>query len=164
METPGPIIASLVVTDANGGRSVPGHGVSLEAYSDPTLSTLLVSPASVGVNGTVTFNATLSGGSGSDTFNWTGLPTGCTSEGSAAVCHPGQTGVFHVTLSATDGNGYSVTSSVATLAVGAGSGPLGGPGGAILGVSAPLFYVLAGAAALLLAGVAALALLRRKRT
>ena len=49
MASAGPIIASVIVTDANGGRSAPAPGVSLEAYSDPALSTLLASPSSVSV-------------------------------------------------------------------------------------------------------------------
>ena len=163
LRSAGPVTASVVATDANGGRSGAGPTVNLEVYPDPVLTALSVSPSSVDVGGEVTFASALSGGSGNFGYNWTGLPTGCTTAGTAATCRPGQTGTYEVTLTATDGNGYSVTSSTAVLTVKVPAATIGLPAPSAFGLPPPLFYAIVGGVAILLAVAAAVVLIRLRR-
>jgi YVTN family beta-propeller protein len=118
VESPGAWEASVVATDANGGRSTRGPSAALDGYSDPTVSTPVPSSTSTSVGQVVMINATASGGWGTYTYNWMGVPQGCTEAAGLATCRPATTGVFEISVRVTDGDGYSVTSSVSTLTVG----------------------------------------------
>jgi hypothetical protein len=60
------------------------------------------------VNETVSFSATLTGGSGGYSYLWNGLPAGCVSLNSASLsCTPTISGSFSVNVTATDSLGHA---------------------------------------------------------
>ncbi len=104
---------TVTVTDSNG---VTVTSSALTVVVSPALGTpvLSVSPGGVDVGQTVTFSATASGGDGSYTYGWSGLPTGCAGGNSATVvCVPTASGPFTVTLSVTDGNAATAGTTAA---------------------------------------------------
>jgi hypothetical protein len=103
---------TVTVTDENG--ATVSSSVSFQVFADPSLSGVSVSRASADQGQSVTFSAVgLTGGSGSYSYRWTGLPSGCQSTNtSSLVCVPSAPGGATVTLAATDSNGISVESSV----------------------------------------------------
>ena len=100
---------SVTVTDSNGGS---GHSpvLNITTYVDPTVGTPTANRSSVDVGQSVTFTASSTAGSGGLSYAWWGLPTGCQSTGSSAVCQPTGAGTFHVGLNLTDTNGWVATS------------------------------------------------------
>jgi YVTN family beta-propeller protein len=116
----GPFSITVKVTDSN-SYAVTSGAVSFTVYSDvavvgaPTTST-----TSVDVGQSVIFTSpTPSGGSGGNTYSWTGLPTGCSSSGAAtATCIPTASGTFTtVKVAVTDSNGFQATSSALSFTV-----------------------------------------------
>jgi YVTN family beta-propeller protein len=158
VQTPGIITASVVITDANNGSSGPGPSARTTVSSDPAVSPLDLSSSSVRVGQRVFVNSTVTGGAGNDTYNWSGLPTGCTAVGALATCEPEQAGVYRITLAVTDGAGYSVTSLPSNLTVSA--PPSGGSPSPFAGLPPAAAY---GAVGAVLVVVAVALLLTRKR-
>ncbi len=101
---------SVSITDSNGGSGT--GSLSFTVYADPTV-TLSASPSSVLLGQGLTITATVQGGSGNPTYEWSGLPTGCTAGSSSpnVTCVPTATGGFDVKLTVTDGNGVSAAST-----------------------------------------------------
>jgi YVTN family beta-propeller protein len=107
----------FVAVDANGGASAPSGWTSFTVYSDPTVSAPSLSDATVPLGALLTGSVRITGGYGNDRVYWRGLPEGCSAAGSELGCRPNQTGVFHVSVAVTDGNGVEVVSSVMALTV-----------------------------------------------
>ena len=64
------------------------------------------------------WSTTASGGTGSYTYSWISLPTGCTDSGASSdSCTPGTAGSYSVLAQATDGNANTVTSASVALTV-----------------------------------------------
>src|SRR5271157_1185258 len=100
---------SLNVTDSN-GLSVEG-GATFTVYAAPTVGVPTSTPGSVHVGQSVTFSVSTSGGSGGDTYAWSGLPPGCASVDAPTVtCQPSGQGTFQVTVNVTDSIGVRVQS------------------------------------------------------
>ncbi len=113
----GTFSVTVKVTDSN-SYSITSAALSFTVYVDPTVTTPTASPPSVDVGQPTTFLATASGGSGGNTFFWSGLPTGCTSTGTASLaCSPTAAGGFSVTVQVTDSNGFSVKSAALPFTV-----------------------------------------------
>jgi hypothetical protein len=109
-------ISVIVVDSLNYARR--GSALSFIVWVDPTITLPSASPSSVDVGQTVTFAAALTGGYGGDSYTWSGLPTGCTSSNAAALsCIPTGSGIFQVSVTATDSNGYSVINGTVTVVV-----------------------------------------------
>jgi hypothetical protein len=161
VQTSGSIGAGVVVTDANGGQSGPEATAWIASYSELAVWGVALSSPAVHVGQKVLVNATATGGFGTYWYNWSGLPKGCTVEGSLATCYPEDGGTYRISLTVTDGNGYTVTTAVSALTVTATGPSTWGPTWTLLGLSPPVFYGLIGAA-VVIAGVAAL-LVARKR-
>jgi len=105
---------AVTVTDAN-GISATSASIPFAVDSSPAV-TLTVSPSSILKGGSVTFDATASQGSGGFTYNWTGLPAGCSGTGSVITCSPTVSGTFTVNVKVTDSN-LGVASANTTLTV-----------------------------------------------
>lgn len=107
--------AKLTVTDSDGGTGT--YIVTLLVYIDPSVTTPNQN-RSIDANQAVTFSTTASGGSGGDSFSWSGLPTGCSSANSATLsCTPTVSGSFSVKVSVTDSNTWTTTSSALALSI-----------------------------------------------
>ncbi len=107
----------VTVTDSNlasGTSAVTSVAVS----SDPSVSALNATLNDLDVGMTLTLSGTVSPGSGSPVFRWTGLPPGCTSSSALSiVCAPSTPGTYSVVLTIQDSNGFSASSSPLVLTV-----------------------------------------------
>ncbi len=113
---------TLKVADANGATAT-SSALSLTVYALPTLSAPTASPNPVNVGATLTLSTTLTGGAPTDTYSWTGLPTGCSSTNAATLtCTPSTAGTFSTKVSVTDGNGGTGTSVSTSVTVSSASG------------------------------------------
>lgn len=129
---PGPANVSVVVTDTNGGEGTSG-ALAYVTDSDPVVIVSSLT-RSVDVGQTVVFSAIASGGSGGYEFNWSGLPTGCVSSGSASdSCTPSSSGNFSISVMVTDTNGWNATSEALAYRV-YGSPVLAPPTGSVASV------------------------------
>lgn len=91
----------------------------LGVTTPPTITTFTVSPGTVDVGVLATFTLGLTGGSPPVTYVYSGLPPGCASTSvSRLPCTPSATGTYPVSVTATDGQGFS-TSASTTLTVNA---------------------------------------------
>ena len=117
---------TVTLHDSNGAIFTETYSGTIVVSPDPTASDLAITNATshptsaADLGQTVTFTLTSTAGSGGDTIEWTGLPTGCSPTGSAATsvsCTPTATGGFSVTARVTDSNGISATSPAAALLV-----------------------------------------------
>jgi PKD repeat protein len=147
---------SVQVIDSLGESS----SLSEQIRIAPTLTvSVSASSASIGMGARLYVNASVSGGTGSDSFNWTGLPTGCAvSNVSRWSCVPTAAGNFTVHLTVTDQASVNASGSVTIdVQTPQPSHPTGSAGG--LG---PIDW-LAIAAAVLVIALLAVLLWRRRR-
>jgi YVTN family beta-propeller protein len=116
----GTFSVAVQVTDAN-SYVVSSGIVTFTVYTDPSVSgSVFASPLAVDVGQTVTFaTAAPSGGSGSYSYMWAGLPTGCSPSGAASdTCIPTGSGTFSsVMLTVIDSNGRSGSSLAGSIIV-----------------------------------------------
>ncbi|MGP8075840.1 MAG: thermopsin family protease [Thermoplasmata archaeon] len=96
-------MVSVTVTDANDYRSVSG-GLSYTVRAGPYPSVPASSPSGgVDVGELVNFSTIVTSGSGTYSYRWHGLPTGCVSADQSGVsCRPSQSGRFNVSVTVTD--------------------------------------------------------------
>jgi large repetitive protein len=100
---------TVTATDAN-GVSVTSAVLRLQVSPGLAPLTVTASRSAMDVGQTVDLSAWASGGSGSYSFGWTGLPTGCSGAGSATLlCAPTAPGTFNVGGWVNDSNGASVS-------------------------------------------------------
>jgi hypothetical protein len=108
---------TLNVTDSN-NMSVMSGVLYYIVSTDPTVSIPTASPASVDVGQLATFSVTTSGGSGGNSYFWSGLPSGCTSSDAATLsCAISAVGTYRINVTVTDSNGFVVQSPVLTFVV-----------------------------------------------
>ncbi|MDE1882271.1 MAG: PKD domain-containing protein, partial [Euryarchaeota archaeon] len=113
---------TLKVTDANSGTAT-SSALAFTVYALPTLSAPVASPNPVNVGATLSLSTTLTGGAPSDTYAWSGLPTGCTGANAATfTCTPSTAGTYSTKVAVTDGNGGTGTSSATSITVSSGGG------------------------------------------
>jgi YVTN family beta-propeller protein len=117
LSTPGPVGVWLSVTDSNGGVSGPSGVLTVTVLPHPVLGTPTVTPSSIAPGASVTIGVSVSGGSGGNRFNWSGLPAGCASATATVSCAPSGLGSYVIYVSVTDSNGYTTTSMSATLTI-----------------------------------------------
>lgn len=102
-----------------------GGTTSLTVSPDPGLSAPTASPAGLDVGQSTTISVTVaSDGSGSDSYSWAGLPSGCSSANAPSVsCSPTSAGVYSVYLTTQDSNGATASSPTVALVVAPALGP-----------------------------------------
>lgn len=123
----GTFTTSVTVTDSNGCSSgtpggcapVPSTSPPLLVYSDPTVGPPTVSPGAVDVGQWVNLTSSAPvGGLPPYNYTWNGLPSNCVSSGkSKDTCVPQSGGIYNVSVTVTDSNGYSVSSPHVKLVV-----------------------------------------------
>jgi hypothetical protein len=110
------------LTDSSGRISPNVTSAIFTVYADPAVSGPTASVRSADVGQNVTFNATLRvEGSGSDSYRWNELPSGCVSSNSLVIgpCMVTAAGRSNVSITVNDSNGVNVTSaSLSFLAYG----------------------------------------------
>ncbi|HEV2519298.1 MAG TPA: PKD domain-containing protein [Thermoplasmata archaeon] len=108
----------VTATDSN-GVSVSSPTLPYTVYTDPGAATPTASVASADVGQVVTFGENPSGGSGGDTFSWSGLPAGCPGSalGGGFSCTVSTAAVYSVTVTVTDSNRASATSAALSFTV-----------------------------------------------
>jgi len=111
--TAGGYTISVHVTDAD-QYSVYSPTIDYVVATGPAVTTPAAAPAaSADLGQSVNFSATATGGSGTYTYHWQGLPDGCTpTNRSVIACRPNATGTDQVSVYVTDtggGNGTSGT-------------------------------------------------------
>jgi YVTN family beta-propeller protein len=154
--SPGTWIIWPVVLDGDGGIAVSSATVSVLVNPAPTVAAPTVSARSIGLGAQVTFSADPVGGTGGYTFNWTGLPPGCSGAGREVRCTPSDTGSFEVSVEIKDGAGLTAHSASTSLTVRSASFlPMWLP------LSAFVTVVVVAAVAVVIAG--ALVIRRRRR-
>ena len=108
---------NVTVTDSDGRSSTSGTEL-FTVSSDPTVSTPSPSSTKVETGASVTFSVTASGGATPYSYAWNDLPSPCSGTDTASpVCTPATAGVYSISVTLTDANGYSVTSSVLSFPV-----------------------------------------------
>ena len=108
--------AKLTVTDSDGGTGT--YIVTLLVSTDPSVTKPSASPGSLDANQATTLSTTASGGSGGDSFSWSGLPTGCSTSNAASIsCTPSAAGNYSITVSVTDSNGWTAPSQSLSLTI-----------------------------------------------
>ena len=102
---PGPLIVGVTVSDS-AGASVPAGTV---VTVNPALTVAVPGPRILAdVGGAFSTRVVVAGGTGPYTYNWTGLPTGCTATGPVANCTVPGAQTYHVQAQVRDAAGESV--------------------------------------------------------
>jgi len=103
---------SVAATDSS-GLLVYSAPLTFVPAPDPVLVGFTASPSIFDISGRVTFDVSGAGGSGRLSFAYSGLPPGCQTANSTTItCTPTLTGMYTVTVSVTDSNGFTVSSSL----------------------------------------------------
>jgi len=106
--TPANYTVALTVTDANAKTATASHGVSIKPTS--LVADFTLTPASPNIGQSVSFNATVSGGTTPYSFRWD-FGDGGSASGSPVSHVYSTSGSFKVTLIANDSGGQTVTLS-----------------------------------------------------
>jgi hypothetical protein len=114
----GTSLVQATVQDSSGGTGI--GNLSFTIYPDPTIAPPHLSPSRVNVGAEVALTVQANGGLGPFSYNWSGLPVGCTGSGNNTTCVPSAAGTYEINVTATDQNGFAVTSGSTTLMVLAG--------------------------------------------
>jgi hypothetical protein len=105
---------TATVKDSN-GFSVPSAPLAFHVYPDPSVGPPTASASAADIGQTPTFSATVLGGApGTVDYRWSGLPSACAGTGASVPCGPLTSAeTYHVTVSVTDSNGATASSSSA---------------------------------------------------
>ena len=101
---------TLEVTDALGDTATQSFTVVISPSVSAGTASATPNPIDQGQSTTISTTGA-SGGSGSYTYAWTGLPTGCSSTSATFSCAPTVSGSFSVTLTVTDSLGQKASST-----------------------------------------------------
>lgn len=99
-------------------ESVVSLTLEITVTAPPSVSGFNSSVSAADVGQMLVLSAGVNGGAGTLSYQWTGLPTGCTSINAPALdCTPSASGTFFVTLRVTDAQGTSNVSKSLTLTI-----------------------------------------------
>ena len=171
----GSFAITVTVTDAQGRTGSISVTLSVSSSGSsggaPTITTFVASPNPATEGKTVTFAAQISGGVGTVTYAYSGLPTGCSGTTDPLTCTPTVNGTYTVVLTASDSAGTSRPAQL-TLVINPatnGGGNNGGGGGnnnpnstTYFGMSAIDFYLVLILIVVVVVGVIVVALASRK--
>lgn len=123
--SPGALSVSVTATNYTSSQSNVSTSLSIQVNVLPTESAFTVSTSgiaatdhvSVAVNASISFSVTASGGTAPLSYSYSGLPLGCSSTAASFSCMPNRAGIYNVTATATDGNGYSTGEMNVTVTV-----------------------------------------------
>ena len=101
---------TVSVTDSNGATSVVSSPLPFIVNPDPIVTIPTPSTASIDTGQSVNFASQAGSGSGSYSYVWEGLPTGCSVANSTANCTIPAAGVYSIQLRVNDSNNFIVTS------------------------------------------------------
>jgi hypothetical protein len=120
----GSFVIDVTVTDANGSRAAAQ--VDLSVRADPSVTSFAPSPASLVLGNRTVLLAAGTGGIGPMTFEYDGLPPGCTNQSVPELpCTPNAAGTYAPSVKVTDGlwTSASVSSTLTVACNGPASGP-----------------------------------------
>ncbi len=110
-------VVSVRAQDSTGMWTSSATSVPLDVFAAPAVVVAASAP-SADVGQTLWLNATFTGGNGTVGYAWTGLPPGCTGTATASVqCLLVVASSLTVTATATDANGFSVSSAPISVPV-----------------------------------------------
>lgn len=126
---------TVTVTDSR-GITLTSLPVTVTVVQGLAVGAPTASPSSVAVGGTIQLSVAPSGGATPYSYAWNGLPSGCHSADSAQLtCSPSVAGYWNVTVTVTDANGISHTSSPVEVSATTSSSGGGGSGSSSPGSS-----------------------------
>ncbi|HTT26748.1 MAG TPA: kelch repeat-containing protein, partial [Thermoplasmata archaeon] len=102
---------TVEVTDANGFSSV-APTLAVTVYDDPSLVSFSANRTSADAGQSTNFTTNVTAGSGGYLYLWSGLPTGCNGLGPSAICSDQLPGVYVVSVTITDSNGFTIRTNV----------------------------------------------------
>ena len=113
-----------------GAPSTHGWSFALSPFNAPLIASLSISPGQVQKGQSISLTTTASGGTPPLSYNYYGLPPGCTSSNTATFgCSPSSTGTFPIQVSVTDSKSNNTLSNTVSVTVtSSGSGNGGGSG------------------------------------
>lgn len=106
---------SVEVDDSNQGAAT-SPVVSFQVFADPAVG-LSGNRTVLDVGESVSLAAVTSGGAGTYTELWSGLPGGCAGTGAARTCVPDRPGNYSVRVTVTDSNGETAISPLLAIVV-----------------------------------------------
>ena len=153
--TPGTYTAMLWANDSLGVSTVARTNVTVVA--GPSITSFNVTPSVIKTGDSVSFSATLSGGTAPYYLVYSGLPAGCASVNATQLtCSPSAAGTYVVHISVTDTFGKAANSSV-SLVVNSSSGPT------FLGLPQTEGYLVLAVVVIVIAALVAYAASRSRR-
>jgi len=108
--------AVCAVANATGTRATSSVNVTIS--SDPQVTSSGSPPSRTEVGEAVSFSMALTGGSGRNMVEWSGLPVGCGSvNGLNLTCVPSGAGLFNLTVAVTDSNLFTAVTHLPAWSV-----------------------------------------------
>ena len=103
--------------DGNGGVVTSTVTLTIPVYPAPTVAAPEVSSTSLNLGSFVALSAEAIGGTGSYSYNWSGLPPGCSGGAATLHCSPSDVGSYSISVEVRDSSGYTVRSAPSNLTV-----------------------------------------------
>jgi YVTN family beta-propeller protein len=104
----------LKIADSAGNAG----NTSMWIFPGPGAAVPEATPSSIAIGQSVTFSEIASMGTGNYSYRWSGLPPGCGSSDQWAVtCTPRSVGLYLISVTVTDSNGFSATSGARAFLV-----------------------------------------------
>ncbi len=105
------------VTDAR-GFSAKSAVLELEVHPPVTITSTNITPGHIQVGSTASLAVTATGGTGTDTYTWSGLPPGCTTADTSTLdCTPEVPGNYTISVAVNDSSGTMASALVGQLEV-----------------------------------------------